>query len=86
MSTDLIRVSRPRTARAPPDPRKEDAMPPLAFDQELIEIVRAAAAPIPPVARSRFYEAVDRLLRVVFPFQSHDEYPQSSKRTLLRLL
>lgn len=38
-------------------------MPPLAFDQELIEIVRAAAAPIPPVARSRFYEAVDRLLR-----------------------
>src|SRR5882724_6432274 len=34
----------------------------LALTQELIEIVRQAALPIPPPARRRFYEAVDRKL------------------------
>ena len=36
---------------------------PVALEADLIEIVRFAAAPIPPPARSWFYEVVDRLLR-----------------------
>jgi hypothetical protein len=36
----------------------------LALTEELIEIVRRYAAPIPPPARSRFYELVDRKLGV----------------------
>jgi hypothetical protein len=34
----------------------------LALNEELVAILRAAAAPIAPAARSRFYEAVDRAL------------------------
>jgi len=34
----------------------------LALTQELIEIVRTYAQPIPPAARSRFYEKIDRAL------------------------
>jgi hypothetical protein len=34
----------------------------FAFHDEFVAIVRAAAAPLPPSARSKFYELVDREL------------------------
>ena len=40
----------------------------LALTEEPIEIVRTCAQPIPPPARSRFYELVDRKQFLQKPF------------------
>jgi hypothetical protein len=46
-----------------PRPRMPSPPPPLAFHDELVRIVRTAAAPLLPGTRGKFYERVDALLR-----------------------